>query len=799
MVVEQILSAEDSAKHSGIGSGIGAAVRRVEDQRLITGQGSYIDDVSPPNCAHAVMVRSPHAHARIRGFDVVEAQAMPGVLAVLTGADARAENLGPIPHNIEWTGAPDVELRFADGFEVFLTDHPVLALDRVRFVGDPVALVVADTKAAAALAAELVVVDYEPLQAVTDARAACQPGAPVVWPDRPDNQSLQAEVGDREATEAAFARAAHVVKFDTWINRITGSPMEPRSCIGSHDAATGLYTARAASGRGVVQTRERLASILSVPKEQARVYFGDMGGNYGTRNAFYSEYALMPWAAQKVGRPVKWIGDRSECFLSDYQGRDLAVTAELALDADGNFLALRGLNTMNSGAYTIYFWPLRKGLSIMTNVYNIPAAYFQGRAAFTNTPPIAVYRSAGRPEAIFVMERLIDLAALQCGFDRVELRRRNLVRPEAMPYTNAVGVTYDNGDYPAGMEKALINSDWAGFEARKAASAAKGLCRGIGVANYIEVTSGVPRERAELLVCPDGSIELVLGTADSGQGHATSFPQLICEWLQVPFETVRYIANDSDRVSVGGGSHSGRSMRLASIAIGEAVEALLAKGKAIAAHVLQAPEDQIAYGDGAFSAPGGASLGLWEAAHAAETLNSLPEQLRGPLESFGDITNRAGGFPYGTHVCEVEVDADTGHVQIVSWTGVDDVGVAVNPMILHGQAHGAVAQGLGQALLELVHYDPESGQLLSGSYMDYAMPRADNTPPIDTDLIEIPASSHPHGMRPGGEGGTTPALALVINAIVDALQDFGVQHIEMPATPERVWRAIQAAKSIIKP
>ena len=375
-------------------NGIGASTQRTEDLRLVTGRGSYIDDEAPANLCHAVMVRSPHAHAEIRGFDVAEALAADGVLAVLTGADAQADGLGPIPHNIEWTGAPDVELRFEDGFEVFLTDHPVLAHERARFAGEPVAFVVAETKEQAASAAELVQIDYAPLPAITDARQAALPGAPVIWPDRPDNRPLFAEVGDREAADAAFAKAAHVVKLDTWINRITGSPMEPRSCIGFYDPETETYTARAASGRGAVQTRDRLAVILGVPAENARVYFGDMGGNYGTRNAFYSEYALMPWAAKKVGRPVKWVGERSECFLSDYQGRDLAVTAELALDADGNFLAIRGLNTMNSGAYTIYFWPLRKGLSIMTNVYDVPAAYFQGRAVMTNTPPIAVYRSA---------------------------------------------------------------------------------------------------------------------------------------------------------------------------------------------------------------------------------------------------------------------------------------------------------------------------------------------------------------------------------------------------------------------
>ncbi len=775
-------------------TGIGAPLTRTEDRRLITGQGQYTSDFFPDGLCHAVLARSPHAHAKIRSIDVSQAAAVPGVLAILTGADAAADGLQPIPHNPEWEGPPDVVLRLPPGFEVYRTEHPALPRDTVRYVGEPVALVVAETRAAASAAAELIEVDYAPLPTVVHGLDALAPGAPQIWPECPGNLSLACEVGDQEATDRAFATAAHIVKFDSWVQRITGSPMEPRSAIGEYDAAKDFYTLRAASGRGAVQTRERLALILGVERERCRVVFGDMGGNFGTRNAFSPEYALMPWAARRVGRPVKWTADRGECFLSDYQGRDLAIQAELALDSDGNFLAVRGVNTMNLGAYSLYFWPLRKGLTIMQGVYRIPSVYFRGQAAFTNTPPVAVYRSAGRPEAIYAIERMIDLAAQTCGFDRVELRRRNFIPPDAMPYKTAVDVTYDSGDYRAGMEQALVAADWAGFPARKAASAERGLRRGIGVANYIEVTSGIPRERAELIVCADRHIELVVGTASSGQGHETSFAQVVSEWLGVPFDAVRFVANDTDRVSVGGGSHSGRSMRLVSIAIGEAVAALIARGKVVAAHVLQTPEADIAYANGAFSTPGGASLDLFEAADATRTLNSLPGDLRGRLEGVGDITNRAGGYPYGSHVCEVEVDPDTGHVQFVAWTGVDDVGLAVNPLILHGQAHGAIAQGLGQALLEGIHYDPDSAQLLTGSFMDYAMPRADTTPPINTLITETPASSHPYGIRPGGEGGTTPALGLVINAIVDALSEFGVTHIEMPATPERVWRAIEAAK-----
>ena len=766
----------------------------MEDHRFLTGQGQYTSDIFLPSLCHAAMVRSPYPHAKIRAIHVSRAMASPGVITVLTGADAAADGLGAMPHNPNWVGPPDATLRLPLGFNVFLTENTALPLDTVRYVGEAVAMVVAETVAAAADAAELVDVDYQVLPSVVHGRAAMAPGAPRIWPGCPENLALTCEVGDAAATERAFNGAAHIVTFDSWVHRVTGSPLEPRSVIGEYDPAHGRYTLRTASGAGVVRSRERLALTLGVPLENCRAVFGDMGGNFGTRNAFFPEYALMPWASRRIGRPVKWTATRQECFLSDYQARDLASRAELALDLEGNFLALRGVNTMNLGAYTVFFWPLRKGLSLMQSVYRIPNVYFQGHAVLTNTAPTAVYRSAGRPEAIYMIERLIDLAADAHGFDRVELRRRNLIPSEVMPFTNAVGATYDSGDYPAAMDAALREADWAGFAGRRANSAARGLCRGMGVANYIEITSGIPRERAELIVSGDGFIELVIGTMSSGQGHETSFPQLVSQWLQISVDKVRFIANDSDRVLVGGGSHSGRSMRLVSIAVGEAVEELITNGKAITAHILQASKEDVVFADGVFGVPGGGAMDLWEAASAAAAPNGLPSTLRGSLVGIGDITNRAGGYPYGAHVCEVEVDPDTGQVTIVAWTGVDDVGLAVNPLILHGQAHGAIMQGVGQALLEEIHYDPDSAQLLTGSFMDYAMPRADTMPSIKTVIMEVPASSHPHGIRPGGEGGTTPALGLLINAIVDALSDFGVKHIEMPATPQRVWQAIEASK-----
>ena len=717
---------------------------------------------------------------------------MPGVKAVLTGADAAADGLGPIPHNTDYASPPDAKLRLPEGFSVFTTKHLPLTADIVRFVGEPVAMVVADSAASAEEAAERVAVDYEVRPAIVEARAAMKPGAPLVWSDCPGNLALTCEVGDRAATDRAFAAAAHVVSFDGWVHRVNGTPMEPRSVLGAYDVARDRYTLRTTTGAGVIRTRERLAAILGVPLDKVRCVFGDMGGNFGTRNAFYPEYALLPWAARWLGRPVRWTASRLECFMTDYQARDLASTSQLALDADGRFLGLRGVNTMNLGAQTVYFWPLRKGLSMMQSVYAIPAVHFAGHAVLTHTAPTAVYRSAGRPEAVFVIERLIDLAAARLGIDRVELRRRNLIARDALPYTNGVGVTYDSGDYAQAMDRAVQAADWKGFAARRAQSARRGLCRGIAVANYIEVTSGFPRERAELKVRDDDAIELVVGTMSSGQGHETTFCQLASDWLQVPFERIRFVANDSDRVSVGGGSHSGRSMRLISLALRQAVDELLAAAMPVAAALLQAEPAAVRYSDGVFSA-GDASVDMATVVRARR--KAQPPQPGPDCDAAGEVFNQVGGFPYGAHVCEVEVDPETGQVAIVAWTGVDDVGLAVNPLVLHGQAHGSVTQGLGQALCEEVRYDPASAQLLSASFQDYALPRADMLPSFVTEIMEVPASSHALGIRPGGEGGTTPALGLVVNAIVDALADQGVTDVPMPTTPQRVWQALQAARA----
>jgi carbon-monoxide dehydrogenase large subunit len=779
--------------------GIGKSVRRREDFRLLTGRGCYADDFPFERLAHAVVVRSPHAHARIAAVDKKAALAAPGVLAVLDGADWRAEGLGPIPHNPGLMAPPDVAVRIRDRAPV-ATPHYPLPIDKVRFVGEPVAMIVADTLAAAKDAAELLAVSYEPLPAVTRAPAALEPGAPLLWDDASGNLGIDIEVGDAAATEAAFGRAAHVVRLETWAQRVTGVPMEPRTNIAEFDPATGRYTLYTGSGRGVAKVRLDLTQVLGVEPEKIRVLCRDMGGNFGTRNFFYPEYALLPWAARRVGRPVKWTCERHESFLSDYQGRDLTVAAELALDEDGNFLAIRGSNLSNCGGHAAHYGSLQKGLGLMSGVYRMRAAWFRGRAALTNTVPTTPYRSSGRPEAIFVTERLVDLAADRLGRDPADLRRQNMVPAAAQPYANPLGVTYDSGDYCAAMETALGLADWGGFPARRLEARERGRWRGIGVANYVEITSGAPRERTEITVLPEGRVELVMGTMASGQGHETSFAQLVTEWLGVPFDSIRYVAHDTDRVQAGGGSHSGRSMKLAATIIGEATDDIIAKGRKIAGHLFEAGEADIEFADGQFRLAGtDRAVGIFEvAAAAASGHGDLPEELQGPLAAVSDRTLPVASFPYGTQVCEVEVDIETGLVEIVGYAAVDDVGRAINPMIVHGQTHGGLAQGVGQALLEESHYDPASGQLLAASFMDYAMPRADTFPYLKTALSEVPAPTNRLGVRSGGEGGYTPALAAVVNAIVDALSELGVSHIEMPATPERVWRAIRAAQPVLR-
>jgi len=775
------------------GSGIGQSVHRREDLRLIRGGGRYTADENLPDQVYAVMVRSPHAHARLRAIAAENAKSMPGVVAVLSGADAIADGLAPIPHK-PWSPHPaEATLRNKRGAPPFEAPHFPLPADEARFVGEAVAMVVAATVHAAKDAAERVAIDYDVLPAVVETAAAARQDAPHVH-DSASNVCFDSELGDAAPTDAAFARAAHVTHFTTWVQRVTGVPMEPRAALAEYDAATGRFTVYAGNG-GAVRLKNDLATILGVEPEQVRVLMGDVGGNFGTRGMIYPEFALVAWAARKLGRPVKWISERHESFLSDYQARDLVVEAELALDDNGKFLAMRGSNLGNLGAHTTNFAMVQKGVQMMSSIYRMPAAHFRARATLSNTAPTRPYRSAGRPEVIFVMERLIDLAARECGFDRVALRRKNLVTEKELPYKNPFGVEYDNGDYIGGMDMALKLGDWTGFKRRRAAARKRGKYRGIAVGNYVDISTGVPREKAEITVSPDGFVELVIGIVSQGQGHETSFAQLVTEWLGVPIECVRLVCGDTDRVTVGGGAHSGRGMRLGSIVIKKSSDRLIEKAMRIAEHLLETAAADIEFDNGRFAVKGtNHAVGLFEVARAAAERGDLPAELQGPLHAACDETVLEASYPYGAHVCEVEVDPETGSVQVVNYAAVDDVGRAVNPLIIHGQVHGGIAQGVGQALFEHAHYDPESGQLLTASFMDYAMPRASDLPFYATALSEVPSSTHPLGIRPAGEGGTVPALAVVVNAIVDALSEFGVRHIEMPATPERVWRAIGEAR-----
>jgi carbon-monoxide dehydrogenase large subunit len=740
--------------------GIGTPLPRLEDGRLLTGGGCYSDDFTLPGQAYAVVLRSPHAHARIVSIERAAARAMPGVLAVLTGADAVAEELKPIPHIPAAMSPPDIRLDNLDGSPHLVERPMILATDTARFVGEGVAFVVATSVALAKDAAEAIEVRYEILPPIGDI-------------------AVDARVGNPVATRAGFARAEHVVRLETTIPRVTGVPMEPRAALGHYEAASGRYTLYAGGG-AIVRPKKEVAIILGIEAEKVRVIAREVGGNFGTRNFFYPEFALVCWASRKVGRPVKWTCERQEAFLSDYAGRDFRIASELALAADGTFVGLHATSISDLGAYTASFVPLTKGTQLMTSLYDMPAVA-RARGVLSNTPSTAPYRSAGRPETMFVIERLIDMAARAHGFDRIELRRRNLIR--SMPHRNAFGVTYDTGDYLGTLDAVLKLADWNGYEDRLRHSRARGLCRGIGLGGYVESQSGAAHERAEVTVLAEGMVEIVIGTLSAGQGHATSFAQLAAEWLGVTPDRVRIVSDDTDRVSVGGGSHSGRSIRLAATTIHQASRGIIAKGTLLAAQLLEADSADIAFADGRFTIKG-TDRGIDLLALAARS---------GPLADQANVDSRVGSYPYGWHVCEVEVDAETGVVRIERYTTIDDVGRAVNPLILHGQTHGGIAQGAGQALMERCFYRPGDGQLLSGSFMDYAMPHADDFPAFVTALSEVPSTNHPLGFRGGGEGGITPALGVIINAVVDALAEFGVSHIDMPASPERVWQAIRGA------
>ncbi len=742
---------------SRAGGAVGRRLLRKEDRRLLTGRGRFTDDLPRQDGEAAMQVlRSPHAHARIRRIDTGAARAMPGVLAALTGLDARAEGFADIPHDPLPKTRNDLALTGPGGSEVFIGAHPLLPHDKARYAGEAVAAVVAETSALAADAVERIAVDWEPLPAVADTRNAATAGAPPVWDDRTDNVLVDCRFGDAERVAAAFARAAHVVEFDGHLPRVAGAPLEPRAALGAFDVGTGRYTLYAGSG-GAVRHKGELAAVLGIDPDRLRVVCNDVGGNFGVRNRVYVEFGIVLWAARLTGRPVRWTASRSEAMVSDYQGRDLVSRAALALDAGGRFLALKADNISNVGARCVSLSPLGKGAILVTGSYDIPAAAVRARAVFSHTVPTQAYRSSGRPEVCFVIERLVDRAARELGVDPAALRRANLVR--SFPYRNALGAVYDSGDYEAALDKALTLSDDAGFPARKAAAEARGRRYGRGIAHYVESSIGSPREQAELVLAGDGRLQLLIGTQPSGQGHETAFAQVAADALGVPFERIDVAMGDTDLIHVGGGSHSGRSMRMAGEVIRLAAEDLVEAARPVAARRLAS--NDIAYRDGGFDGPSG-RVGLLAL---------------GPLRVRRENLFEPAVYPNGCHVAEVEADPETGAVRLARYAAVDDVGRAVNPMIVEGQTHGAAAQGIGQALLEEVVWD-EAGQPLAGSFMDYAMPRADDLPAFAVALHEVPSPTNALGVKAGGEGGAVPAPAAVFNAVDDAFG--GANALPMP-------------------
>jgi carbon-monoxide dehydrogenase large subunit len=772
--------------------GIGASVRRREDVRLLTGHGRYADDWNAPGQVHAAFVRSHHAHADVISIDPAPARAVDGVLGVFTGRDLVTDDVGPIPTLIAERGGG---IRNRDGSPFADPPWYPLAIERVRHAGEPVAVVVAATPAAAADGSAAVAVHYAARPAVVDAGAALAEGAPQLHVGVAGNRVYDWECGDPEAVARAMATAAHVTRLTLADNRLITCFLEPRAALAEWDARTGRYTLHA-SLQSVHALAANLARILGVATERVRCVTGDVGGGFGSKIQTYPEYVALAWAARRLGRPVKWVSSRTEGFLTDAQSRDHVLAGELALDAAGQITALRVHSTSNLGAYVAPCIPistLSNMERMISGLYAIPAIHLRVEGALTTTVPINVYRGVGRLECVYTVERLVERAARATGRDPTALRRANMVR--AFPYRTATGALYDSGDYVARLDEAIERADVAGFPARRAEAARRGKLRGVAVGPYVEGTGGVPQEYAEVRVLATGIVEVPIGSQSQGQGHETVFAQVVAERLGVPYEQVRIVMGDTDRVAKGIGTFASRSMVRAGSAAVEAVDALVASGKAMAAHLLEAAPADIEYVDGAFRVVGtDRSIGIVEVARAAAA-GALPPALGTALTAAAMHENPAFAFANGCEVCELEIDPETGAVEIAALTVVDDSGRSVNPMIVHGQQHGAVAQGIGQALIERCVYDPASGQLLSGSFLDYAIPRAGDLPAIAVTSRDVPSPTNPLGVKGAGEGGTVGAPGAVIHAILDALAPLGVTHIDMPATPERVWQAIQDARS----
>jgi carbon-monoxide dehydrogenase large subunit len=772
---------------------IGQPMPRFEDLRLVRGAGRYTDDISVPDQVYAVFVRAPHAHAQTTKIDVAAARALPGVLAIFTGEEYLADGHVGLSHFPNPADAIDVRVpSFPPSSERRILDERQLplAVGRVRYVGEAVAMAVAESIFAARDAAEAVKVEYEILPAVTDGLAALASDAPVLWPPAPGNLALDHEFGSRAEVEAAIG-SAHLVVAQTIRNQRTASAfMEPRSAIGSHDAADGSYTLISGC-QGVHRIRHPLALCLNVPPERVRVICPDVGGAFGSRTNLYPEQVLVCWAARRLGRPVKWTADRNEAFLTDYTARDVVTSARLAFDRKGRMLALALELTANIGAHTVSYVPLSNGYRVAPTVYDVPIACVRLRGVMTNTVPTAPFRGAGRPEATAVMERLIDIAAKRLAVDRIALRRKNLIARERLPHRTATGLTYDSGSFSGNFSRALEMADWKGFSARRREAMKRGRLLGIGVANYVETPVGMPHERVALKVTAE-SVDLVVGTQSSGQGHETSFRQVIADALGIEPAVVNFVGGDSALLASGGGTHSDRSMRLAGSLMMETSRSIIDEARRIAACMLEVPESDISYSDGLFVAPNSnRRLSLFDIAGAKDELANLPEDLRGPLAAEATFTGRIPAYPTGAAVCEVEVDPQTGAIEIRRYSSIDDGGQAINPLILHGQVHGGVAQGVGQAMLERCAYEDASGELLSASFLDYAMPRADHFPSFDVDLTEHPTKGNALRVKGGGEAGITASPAALINAVIDALGGLGLEHLDMPATPERVWAAIR--------
>ena len=766
--------------------GIGQPVTRREDQRLLTGAGRYTDDINIPGQAYAHILRSPHAHAEIAAIDTAAAAAAPGVACVLTGADIAADGLGDLP----CIRAP----KNRDGNTIHMPPYSALCRTEVRHVGDLVALVVADSPAQARNASELIEVDYRPLPAVTDTMGALAADAPEVWEGAPGNICIDWEEGDHAATDTAFERAEHVVSLDLVNNRLVGAPIEPRAAIGVFNAADESLTLHATT-QGVHRLRDILADVIfHVPPEKVRITTPDVGGGFGIKAALYPEYALVLWASRKTCRAVKWTADRSQSFVGDIQGRDHVTRAELAFDDGGRIQGLRVNLVANLGAYlkeTSPGMPTIIGAGMRSGAYAIPAGYVAVKGVFTHTTPVTAYRGVGAAEAIFMIERLIEAAAQELDLDPAEIRRRNLVPTDAMPYTNVFDMTFDSGDFAANMDEARAIAEWDGFPARCSAARARGTLRGIGMAYYVEASGGpgVGVESTAIRFTAENTIALAISGKDSGQGHETVFAQMAVERLGIPYDKIEVVQGDSNDLATGGLTADSRMMVVGGIAFKRTAEEVIAKGRDEAADLLEAAAADIEFADGAYHVAGtDRRMGLFEVAAAAREKSD--EREGNPLDAFCEGLPEEASYPNGCHICEVEVDGQTGAVEIVAYTVVDDFGQVINPLLLAGQVHGGIAQGVGQALMENAVYEPDSGQLLTGSFMDYGMPRADTFPDIRSKWNEIPCRTNPLGVKGAGEGGTVGATPAVINAIVDALSDFGVVHIDTPATPERIWRAM---------